>query len=725
MKNNFVSLIQDPPVGFKNIPLTKHVLLGSRVAIYADSTEDATSLLDNFTERVQGIIITRNEQLSFTPLGPALWHIGVPTPMLPELASIAANYLDMLSFGQLALNQNEQLKLELVHSKSTQSHLAENYSVNAQRLKKKVEQLREEMTKSKRAEKRIVRLNNLREELLGLDSFNKKLTHITEAVVDTFDADFCRIWIIKAGDHCDDSCPHAKVTDGPHTCHHQERCLHLVASSGRYSVLDSSLHSRVPFGCYKIGLIASGDIEDFYTNDVTHDPRVHDHDWARQLGLVSFAGYRLFSDKGAPVGVIALFSKHAISSQEVGLLEGVANTTSQIIQKNAAAAEKEAMQANLLRAQKMEAIGFMAGGVAHDLNNILSGIVSYPELLLMQLPKDSELREPIKAIQESGKRAATVVADLLTVARGAATIRTPHDIHVLINEYVHSPECKKLHSIYPEIVCTKNQEAEHSIISCSPVHIKKIVMNLVNNGMEAITGKGTILISTRNQWLATQEASHLNIEVGDYLILSVKDDGTGIVEKDLESIFEPFYTRKVMGRSGTGLGLAIVWNSMQDHNGRVTVESSRQGTCFNLYFPIIKEAVEEEESVITEKFTNTEKHLLVVDDEPQLRDIACKMLESIGYTVDSVCSGELAVTFVKNNPVDLVVLDMLMEPGINGYHTYKEILKIYPDQKAVVVSGFSESDDVKATLSLGAGGFIKKPFSVAQLGRVVKAALDG
>mgnify|MGYP001826905942 CR=1 FL=1 len=168
MKNSFISLTPNPPEGFKNITPTKHALLGGSVALYADSSEDVTSLLDNFTERVQGIIITQKELFSFTQLGPALWHMGVTKPMLTDLASIAASHLDILSFGLSALNQNEHLKLELANSKERESKMTENYNVNVQRLGKKVEQLHEEMEKSKQAENQIVRLNNLREELLGL-----------------------------------------------------------------------------------------------------------------------------------------------------------------------------------------------------------------------------------------------------------------------------------------------------------------------------------------------------------------------------------------------------------------------------------------------------------------------------------------------------------------------------------------------------------------------------
>ncbi len=391
---------------------------------------------------------------------------------------------------------------------------------------------------------------------------------------------------------------------------------------------------------------------------------------------------------------------------------------------NKRTAELQESEKKLHLAQKMEAIGMMAGGVAHDLNNILSGIVSYPELMLLQLPQSSELRKPLEAIQDSGHRAAIVVADLLTVARGAASIRELHDINMLIKEYLDSPEYKNLKSLHPKVICTQQYDAEHPVINCSPMHIKKALMNLMINAAEAIVDNGLIVISTRNQQLDTHEALALDMQAGDCLILSVKDNGKGITEKDKEHIFEPFYTRKVMGKSGTGLGLAIVWNSMQDHNGRVIVESSGQGTCFDLYFPIDKQdVVEEKGNDNKETVTDTNKHILVVDDESQLRDIASQMLESIGYTVDSVRSGELAIKFLKNNPVDLVVLDMLMEPGINGYQTYKEILKLYPKQKAVIVSGFSESEDVKATIRLGAGAFINKPYSMTKFGRVVKEVL--
>ncbi len=382
--------------------------------------------------------------------------------------------------------------------------------------------------------------------------------------------------------------------------------------------------------------------------------------------------------------------------------------------------ERKRLQSKQVRYHKMEAVGLMAGGVAHDLNNILAGITGYPELLLMQLPEDSELREPIAAIQESGERAAAVVADLLTVARGAASIREIAHINTLITEYLDSPEFSHLSSIYPDIEIINSLEENLPNISCSPVHIKKCIMNLVTNSAEASGRVGSIFISTSYFSQNQQCAESNSIKPGNYIVLTVEDTGSGISNEDLEHIFEPFYTKKVMGRSGTGLGLAVVWNTMEDHKGKVTVESRKQGTRFQLFFPAANEhprMLPDGSSLV--QIMGNNQHVLVIDDETMLCDIACKMLTNLGYKAHSVNSGEAAIDYLKNNPADLIILDMLMDPGINGLQTYEKILEIIPTQKAIIASGFSESDDVKATLKLGAGGFIKKPYTMEQLGQAV------
>jgi len=382
-------------------------------------------------------------------------------------------------------------------------------------------------------------------------------------------------------------------------------------------------------------------------------------------------------------------------------------------------AQRIATEEKLQKAEKMEAIGVMAGGVAHDLNNILSGVVSYPELLLMQLSRDDKLYQPIQAIQKSGKRAAAVVADLLTVARGVATVKTVTSLNTLIEDYLSSTEYKNLASQYQQVTIRTELANELWNIQCSPVHIQKVLMNLITNGVEAIDLTGDVLISTRNQSINQMPPATSTLEAGDYVVLTITDSGSGIATHDLERIFEPFYTKKVMGRSGTGLGLAVVWNTIKDHGAFIYVESDESGTTFTLYFPPCHDSVTPKQTDSDWAELKGNGSVLVVDDEAQQCDTASQMLTMLGYRVETVSSGEEAVTYCQETQVDLLLLDMLMEPGINGLQTYRQIIEINPGQKAVIASGFSESNSVLDAKALGVGSFIKKPYGIKQLGEAV------
>lgn len=392
------------------------------------------------------------------------------------------------------------------------------------------------------------------------------------------------------------------------------------------------------------------------------------------------------------------------------------------VQKNAEIERNNAKE-QLRKAEKMEAIGLMAGGVAHDLNNILSGVVGYPEMLLLQLSEDDKFYSHLKIIHDSGKRAAAVVEDLLTVARGVATVRKISSLNTLIREYLDSTELRNIQSLHPQVNVVLELGAMLWNINCSPVHIQKLLMNLVNNGIEAIESKGDVVIRTANKVIASDNVI-TSLQAGEYVVLSIHDTGEGISEYDLGKIFEPFYTKKMMGRSGTGLGLAVVWNIIMDHGAVIDVNSCDSGTTFTIYFP-----ASSEEKTVPETDTDIaglqgSGSVLIVDDEQELREIAARMLDYLGYSTNSVASGEAAVAFLQDNSVDIVLLDMLMEPGMNGRRTYEKIIAISPKQKAIIASGFSESDDVKATLKLGAGGFIQKPYTMAQLGEALKKELS-
>jgi len=387
--------------------------------------------------------------------------------------------------------------------------------------------------------------------------------------------------------------------------------------------------------------------------------------------------------------------------------------------------ERKKLETQLHRAQKIEAMGLLAGGVAHDLNNILSGIISYPELLLIDLPENSPLRKPIKTIQESGMRAAEVVADLLTIARGVATGKETLNINTVVTQYLKSPECEKLQETHEFLNLQTELDSNLLNTKGSLTHIKKALMNLVTNASEAIEGSGTVTISTRNRYLDEPLKGYENVRQGEYAVLSISDQGRGISPGDLERIFEPFYTKKVMGRSGTGLGLAIVWNTVQDHKGYINVRSSQKGTTFDLYFPVVREEVSTlKEHTPLEDYLGHGERILVVDDVEEQREIACRMLARLGYAAEAVSSGEEAVELVKEHSLDLIVLDMIMPNGINGLETFEAIVNIRPGQKAIIASGYARTRDVETAQTLGAGKYIKKPYTLEKLGLAVKEALE-
>ena len=396
-----------------------------------------------------------------------------------------------------------------------------------------------------------------------------------------------------------------------------------------------------------------------------------------------------------------------------------------ITDRKKAEEEKKQLQARLQRAEKMEAIGLLAGGVAHDLNNVLSGLVSYPDLILMDLPIESPLRKAVLTIQDSGKKAAAIVQDLLTLARRGVDISEIINLNDVVVDYLNSAEHEKLKTFYHKTIFTTELQADLLNILGSSVHLSKTVMNLVSNAVESLQDSGKVSISTRNQYIDKPIKGYDEVREGDYVVLTVSDNGLGISEEDLKKIFEPFYTKKAMGRSGTGLGLSVVWGTVKDHNGYINIESiENKGTTFTLYFPVTRKKSEKSEPASIEELLGKGEKVLIVDDIPQQREIASVLLKKLEYSVDAVSSGEQALEYIKEKPADILLLDMIMDPGMDGLDTYKKILALHPNQKAIIASGYSETERVKEAQKLGAGQYIKKPYTLEKIGLAVKAELN-
>lgn len=395
-----------------------------------------------------------------------------------------------------------------------------------------------------------------------------------------------------------------------------------------------------------------------------------------------------------------------------------------ITQQYQAEQAKKKLEEQLQNSKKMEALGLLAGGVAHDLNNVLSGIVSYPDLLLTMIDKESHLAVPLKTIRDSGRKAAAIVQDLLTMARRGVIQKDIINLNRIITEYLTSPELAKLQDTHGKITIDTDLQDELLNLSGSPLHIKNALMNLVLNSVEAEADH--IMITTENIYFEGG-FSELEVPEGDYISLKVTDNGSGISKEDQQRVFEPFYTKKVMGKSGTGLGMSVVWGTVQDHNGHIMIESAPgENTTFQLIFPgSRKEYTKHETREEIPEYQGRGESVLVVDDCENQRKIAMAILQALNYSVQTAGSGEEAMQILQKSslPPDIILLDMIMEGGMDGLATFESILQRFPDQKVILVSGYSETKRVQQALRLGALLYIRKPYLMNTISSALRQCL--
>ncbi|MBU1137376.1 MAG: response regulator, partial [Proteobacteria bacterium] len=378
-------------------------------------------------------------------------------------------------------------------------------------------------------------------------------------------------------------------------------------------------------------------------------------------------------------------------------------------------------EAQLQQGQKMEAIGQLAGGVAHDFNNMLSGIMGATELLAMRLPEDPKIKMFLGMIIDSAERAAGLTQKLLTFARKQQPASSATNVHDVLTDTIALLE----NTLDRRIPIVTDMAAESSMVIGDPSQLQSAFLNLGINASHAMPDGGTIVISTDTMQLDEFycEASTFDIEPGPYLAVEVRDTGHGIAPENMLRIFEPFFTTKVQGE-GTGLGLAAVFRVVQQHRGAISVYSELEtGTSFHVFLPLTSEdAVSLPPSPQVIRGTG---QILVIDDEHIMRVTAKAILESLGYSVIPAENGLVGLTLFEEDPsaFDLVILDMIM-PEMSGRDCFAALQKIAPDVRVVLSSGFSREEDVEDMKANGLCRFIHKPFRSTTLSRVVFEAMN-
>jgi len=384
--------------------------------------------------------------------------------------------------------------------------------------------------------------------------------------------------------------------------------------------------------------------------------------------------------------------------------------------------ERRALYAQLAQAQKMEAVGTLAGGVAHDFNNILQVALGYSELLLGDESLPERYEADLAKIHESAKRGADLVQRLLTFSRKTESKPQPLDLNPRVNEMQ-----KMLERTIPKMIEIRVSLSEDlAKIFADQTQVDQVLMNLAVNARDAMPEGGKLVIETANVVIDEDYArSHLEAKPGRYVLLRVSDTGSGIDKETLEHIFEPFFTTKGLGQ-GTGLGLAMVFGIVKQHQGFIKCYSEvGHGTTFKIYLPALLAETPPDLPVIPSSLQGGTETILLVDDEELIRDLGKRILSKAGYTVLAASNGREALDLYRSNKgnISLVMLDLIM-PGMGGKQCIEGLLKIDPDVKVLVASGYSAGGPTKQALSSGAKGFVAKPFDMRQVLEMVRKTID-
>lgn len=380
--------------------------------------------------------------------------------------------------------------------------------------------------------------------------------------------------------------------------------------------------------------------------------------------------------------------------------------------------QRKQMEEQLLRAQRLETAGRIAGQVAHDFNNLLAPLAAYPDLIKRQLPADHPVASYCDGALEVINRLADISRDLLTLGRRGQINFQPTDVNLVVQQAF-----EQMLNI-PDTLCVELQLApDLPLVGGSSAQLLRAVVNLLSNARDAMGDAGRLTVTTERVRLDRPFGRYRLVRAGDYVRIRVEDTGCGIPAAVQDKIFEPFFTTKLAGdQRGSGLGLSIVQAVVEDHRGYLSVDSEvGKGSCFEVYLP----AWQQPGLGLPEKaLPRGNETILLVDDDRLHRERLRSSLQALGYQVQVADGGEDAIASLRKNPADLLILELFTLSGMDGVETYRRALEINPGQRALVMSGLPETQWAKDARLLGAGAFLQKPISAEALALAVRSELD-
>ncbi|MGO9570817.1 MAG: PAS domain S-box protein, partial [Desulfomonilaceae bacterium] len=384
--------------------------------------------------------------------------------------------------------------------------------------------------------------------------------------------------------------------------------------------------------------------------------------------------------------------------------------------------EARSLRAQLIQAQKMEAIGNLAGGIAHDFNNLLTVILGYTELIICGKDEGDRDYEDLKKVIQAAGTAAEIVHQILAFSRRTESEPQPIDLNQQVEQLR-----KMLSRLIPKTIQVRiNLGPDLPVLNADPSQMVQVLMNLAVNARDAMPEGGRLTIETQTTLLDDDYChSHIEASQGLHAVLMVSDTGIGMDKALMDRIFEPFYTTKKPGE-GTGLGLAMVYGIVKSHGGHITCYSEPgAGTTFKIYLPVHQADAELDAPTSRESSACVTGTILLVDDEEFVRSLGERILENSGCNVITADNGREAVEIYRQNKdeISLVILDLIM-PMMDGKKCLDEILRIDPAAKVLIASGFSPDRATKEILEGGAKGFVGKPYNLKQLLGAVRHALN-